>query len=319
MENTHPQGIYKFGMEAGLKATIKWIGIALGGLLGLLILSALALYGLGQMRLRKIYKIAGESVAIPVDAASLSEGKRIFQYRGCEACHGEQLQGLVYMDNPAIGQVITPNLTNGRGGIGGSLTDEDLIRAIRHGVRQDGTPLLFMPSTEFFYLSDGDLGKVLAYIHSMKPVDHAVPPSALSFTGFMVMNVTNAITFLPAELIPHAQPRPVVPEPGITPQYGAYLSLSCMVCHGAGMSGGEIPGFPTEWPAPPNLTSGPGGRLPAWGQAGFIELMRTGSKHGRAIGAGYMPWKSYRHMSDDELRAVYVDLMSLPPRDFGSR
>ena len=85
------------------------------------------------------------------------------------------------------------------------------------------------------------------------------------------------------------------------------------------MSGGEIPGFPAEWPAPPNLTSGKGGRLPAWRAESFIELMRTGSKHGRSIGAGYMPWKSYRHMSDSELRAVYVYLMSLPPRDFGNR
>ena len=302
-----------------MKAIRKWIGIALGSILGLLILCALTLYAMGQMRLKKIYKIPGETVSIPTDEISLSEGKRIFQYRGCEACHGEQLQGLVYMDNPAIGQVITPNLTSGQGGIGANLKDEDLIRAIRHGVRQDGTPLLFMPSTEFFFMSDSDLGKVLAYIRSMKPVDHEVPPSALSFTGFMVMNITKAITFIPAELIPHSQPRSATPEAGVTPEYGAYLSLSCMVCHGLNMSGGEIPGFPAEWPAPPNLTSGKGSRLPSWGEEGFIELMRTGSKHGRAIGAGYMPWKSYRHMSDYELRAVYVYLMSLPPKDFGNR
>jgi len=32
-----------------------------------------------------------------------------------------------------------------------------------------------------------------------------------------------------------------------------------------------------------------------------------------------MPWKSYRHMSDDELKAVYAYLMSLPPKAFGNR
>jgi hypothetical protein len=32
-----------------------------------------------------------------------------------------------------------------------------------------------------------------------------------------------------------------------------------------------------------------------------------------------MPWKSYRHMTSDELRAVYMYLMSLPPKDFGNR
>ena len=101
-----------------MKATLKWVGIAVGALFGLLILAMLGLYGMGQMRLNKKYDVPVQMVAIPTDAESLSEGKRIFQYRGCEACHGEDLQGLVYMDNPALGQVITPNLTSGQGGIG---------------------------------------------------------------------------------------------------------------------------------------------------------------------------------------------------------
>jgi len=306
-------------MGESLKSGIKWTGITLAGMAGLVVLFALVLYSLGQWRLNKVYQIPLESITLPQNMEALAEGKRIFQYRGCEACHGEQLQGLVYMDNPSIGQVITKNLTSGRGGIGAERTDEDLIRAIRHGVRPDGTPLLFMPSTEFFYLSDADLGKVLAYIRSLKPVDNELPPSKLSFTGFMVMNVTRAITFIPAELIPHDEARPTVPEPAITPEYGAYLSISCMVCHGAGMSGGEIPAFPAEWPAAPNLTSGKGSRMPSWGEGGFIEIIRTGKKHGRAIGPAYMPWKSYRFMTDNELRAVYAYLMSLPPRDFGNR
>ncbi len=304
-----------------MKATLKWVGIAVGAVFSLLILAMLGLYGMGQMRLNKKYDVHVQMVTIPSDTESLSEGKRIFQYRGCEACHGEDLQGLVYMDNPALGQVITPNLTNGEGGIGAQRTDEDLIRAIKHGVRPDGTPLLFMPSTEFYFLSDKDLGNVLAYIRtrSEPPVDNLVPPSKLSFTGFIVMNVVKTITFLPAEIIPHDQTPPPAPEPGVTAEYGEYLSLSCKVCHGLTLSGGEIPGFPVEWPAPPNLTSGKGSRLPTWGEEGFIEIMHTGEKHGRRINSNYMPWKSYRHMTDDELRAVYKYLMSQPPKDFGNR
>jgi mono/diheme cytochrome c family protein len=302
-----------------MKATLKWVGIAAGALFGLLILAMLILYGKGQMRLNKKYEVSVKLVLIPIDAESLAEGKRIFQYRGCEACHGEHLQGLVYMDNPALGQVITPNLTRGQGGIGAQRTDEDLIRDIKHGVRPDKTPLLFMPSTEFYFLSDADLGKVLAYIRSMPPVDNIVQPSKLSSTGFIVMNVIKTITFLPAELIPHDQTPPPAPEPGVTAQYGEYLSLSCKVCHGLTLSGGEIPGFPAEWPATPNLTSGTGSRLPAWEEAGFIEIVHYGEKHGRRINPNYMPWRSYRHMTDDELRAVYMYLMSLPPKDFGNR
>jgi mono/diheme cytochrome c family protein len=153
----------------------------------------------------------------------------------------------------------------------------------------------------------------------MPPVDNEMPPSKLSSTGFIVMNIVKAITFLPAELIPHDQTPPPAPEPGVTAEYGEYLSLSCKVCHGLTLSGGEIPGFPVEWPTPPNLTSGKGSRLPAWGEKGFIDIIHNGEKHGRRINSNYMPWKSYRHMTDNELRAVYKYLMSLPPKDFGNR
>jgi mono/diheme cytochrome c family protein len=302
-----------------MKKFLKWFGIIAGGLIGLLVVAMLVLYGMGQARLNKKYDVPVQMVEIPTDAEALAEGKRIFQYRGCEACHGENLQGLVYLDNPAIGQVITPNLTSGLGGIGNQLTDEDLIRAIKHGIRSDGTPLLFMPSTEFYFLSDQDLGNVLAYIRSKPPVDNEIPPSKLSTTGFVVMNIAKTISFLPAELIPHDQPSPPAPEPGITAEYGAYLSQSCMVCHGPTYSGGKITGFPDEWPAAPNLTSGLGSRLPNWGEEGFIKIIRTGENHGRKINPSYMPWTSYRHMSDDELKAVYTFLMSLPPKDFGNR
>ena len=132
------------------------------------------------------------------------------------------------------------------------------------------------------------------------------------------MNLTRAITFLPAELIPMDQDPPQAPDPGLTVEYGANLALSCPVCHGLGLSGGEIPGFPLEWPAAGNLTPGPGSRLPAWGEAGFIEILRQGEKHGRALHPDYMPWTSYQHMTDLELRAVYLYLVSLPPSVFGS-
>lgn len=301
-----------------MKLLLKWVGILLGLVLGLTIVAIIILYALGEARLRRVYIVPVERIVIPSDAESLSEGKRIFQYRGCEACHGEQLQGLVYLDNPAIGQVITPNLTSGPGGIGAQRTDEDLIRSIRHGIGFDGTPLLFMPSTEFYFLGDKDLGRVIAYIRSVPPVENEMPPSKLSVTGRIVMNVTKEITFLPAELIPHDAPRPIAPEPWVTPAYGEYLSYSCKVCHGQTLSGGEIPGFPPEWPSAPNLTPDKSSRLPAWGEEGFIEIIRTGEKHGRTINPEYMPWKSYRHMTDDELRAVYAYLQSQPAKHFGN-
>ena len=301
-----------------MKRPLKWLLIFLGGAAGLVILLGLGFYSLGWYRQNRTRSIDPKPVVLPVDPDSLLEGQRIFRYRGCEACHGKDLGGLVYLDNPAIGQVITPNLTEGAGGIGGERSDLDLVRAIRHGLDPDGKPLLFMPSTEFYYLSGKDLSVVLAYIRRAPPVDNQPAPSQLSLTGFMVMNLTREITFLPTELIPHDSPPPTPPEPVLSAEYGEYLALSCPVCHGLGMSGGEIPGFPPEWPAAGNLTTGPGSRLSSWGEEGFIDIMRDGEKHGRAIHPDYMPWTSYRYMSDLELQAIYLYLVSQEPRAFGN-
>ena len=302
-----------------MKSNLKKAGIIISILVGLIVLISGSFIVLGESRLKHKYSSPAETVPIPNDAVSLAEGKRIFQYRGCEACHGEHLEGLVYLDNPAIGQVITPNLTTGQGGIAAQRTDDDLLRSIRHGLRPDRTALLFMPSTEFYFLGESDVGSVIAYIRSLPAVDNEMAASSLSVTGRIVMYIAKEITFLPAELIPHTAPRPTAPQPGITSEYGEYLSYSCQVCHGPTYSGGEIPGFPAEWPSAPNLTSGKGSRLPSWGENGFIEIMRTGQKHGRSIHPDYMPWKSYRHMNDDELQAVYIFLQSLSPKEFGNR
>jgi mono/diheme cytochrome c family protein len=328
-----------------MKRFLKWAGIVLGVLAGLLVVSLVTIYFKTQARLTRVYDLPEEIVPIPTDPASIERGQHIFRFRGCEACHSEggyinlseveqpldshlslpsqdlpHMEGNIYLDDPAVGRVVASNLTSGRGGVAGGYTDPGWAGAIRHGVRADGTPLLFMPSTEFYYLSDEDLGAVIAYIKSAPPVDHDLPPSTVSWTGRVVMTLVPTITFIPAELIPHEEPRPVAPEVGITPEYGEYLTLSCKVCHGLSMSGGPIPGFPASWPPAPNLTFGPGSALPTWTEAGFIDTLRTGvTPEGRKVRGEFMPWGSYKFMSDDELRAVWAYLQSLPKVEYGKR
>lgn len=327
-----------------MKRFFKWAGIGFGALAALFIISSLVIYSKTQARLTRLYDLPGEAVAIPADEASIEYGGHIFRFRGCEACHSNgqyldlsgpgrelnahlklpsqdvpHMEGNVYLDDPAMGIVIASNLTSGRGGVGAAYTDQDWIHAIRHGVRSDGTPLLFMPATEFYFLSDRDLGAVIAYIKSAPPVDHELPRSTLSLTGRMVMTLVPSFTFLSAELIPHYAPRPALPEPGITPEYGEYLALSCKVCHGLTMSGGPIPGFPSSWPPALNLTFGPGSSLPAWTEDGFMNTLRTGvTPDGRELRGKYMPWSSYQYMNDDELRAVWAYLQSLPEKEYGN-
>lgn len=322
-----------------MKKIWKWAGIVSGVLVGLIVTALVVIYLKSQARLTQLYDLPEETVAIPTDSASLARGQHIFRFRGCEACHSgggsldvaedshfelpsqdlPSMEGNIYLDDPAIGKVIASNLTSGKGGVGSQYIDQDWVRAIRHGIRPDKTPLLFMPSTEFYYLSDEDLGAVIAYIKSAVPVDNELPASSLSWTGKVVMTLVPAITFIPSELIPHEAPRPVAPEVGITPEYGEYLTYSCKVCHGLTMSGGPIPGFPSSWPPAPNLTFGGGSALPSWTEEGFMEAIRTGvTPDGREIRGEYMPWGSYKFMSDDELKAVWVYLQSLPKLELGN-
>jgi mono/diheme cytochrome c family protein len=326
-----------------MKRVLKWVGVVL---LLLVLLGSVGIYISSEKRLNRVYEIPYEVVVIPSDDGSIQRGRHIFQFRGCEACHSAsgssytskldqtgvqahlnlpsqdvpRMEGNIYLDDPAIGRVVASNLTAGEGGVGGEYTDAGWVNAIRHGVRMDGTPLLFMPSTEFYYLSDEDLGAVIAYVKSAPPMDHVLPPSRISITGRIIMTLVPDITFIPAELISHDAPRPVAPEVGVAPEYGEYLTYSCKVCHGITMSGGRIPGFPASWPPAPNLTWGGGSALPTWDEDRFIATIRTGKTPGGVqLRSQYMPWTSYRHMSDDELRAVWVYLQSLPPKEYGNR
>ena len=323
-----------------MKKLWKWVGIVFGSLAGLVIIGLVVVYFKSQARLSRTYDLPAETVAISTDAASIERGQHIFRFRGCEACHSgggsldladdshfdlpsqdlPSMEGNVYLDDPAIGKVIASNLTSGKGGVGSEYADQDWVHAIRHGVRPDKTPLLFMPATEFYFLSDEDLGAVIAYIKSAAPVDHELPTSTLSWTGRVVMTLVPTVTFIPAELIAHEAPRPVAPEVGITPEYGEYLTYSCKVCHGLTMSGGPIPGFPSSWPPAPNLTFGEGSALPSWSEGDFVNTIRTGvTPEGREVRGEYMPWGSYKFMNDDELKAVWVYLQSLPKLELGNR
>jgi mono/diheme cytochrome c family protein len=292
-------------------------------LVGVILLGAATLvsyaYLNSEFRLTKQYQKKNDVVAISADSDVISRGKHIFQFRGCESCHGENLEGKVYLSDPAIGEVITTNLTRGQGGLGNHYMDADWVNAIRYGIRNDSTPLLFMPSTEFYYLSDEDLGAVISYIKSMPGVNHVQKSSQLSLIGRILMTYVKDITFIPTELVP-TDARPVAPLEGVSVEYGEYLSYSCKVCHGLGMSGGKIPGFPSDWPIAPNLTMGEGSHLPILGEEGFTKVLRTGvTFDGHLISPVHMPWTSYKFMSDDELSAVWLYLQSLTPTKLGSR
>ena len=86
-------------------------------------------------------------VTVRSDAGSIARGKYLVERVAvCADCHGADLGGKVVQNNFAMGTLASANLTRGQGGVGATYSDEDLVRAITHGVRRDGHSVIFMPS-----------------------------------------------------------------------------------------------------------------------------------------------------------------------------
>ena len=122
-----------------MKKVLKWIGIVLAGLVGLLVLASIVLYAMGSARLNKTYEVQLENIAIPTSESAIARGQHLVEaLTFCQECHGDNLGGEVFIDEPMIGTVYTPNLTSGQGGVGATYTDGDYVRTIRHGVNPEG-------------------------------------------------------------------------------------------------------------------------------------------------------------------------------------
>jgi mono/diheme cytochrome c family protein len=89
----------------------------------------------------------------------------------CAGCHGADLGGEVFFDDPAIGSVPSSNLTRAAGNETEGYTDEDYVRAIRHGLNKNGNQLMVMPCEAYTHYSDADLGSVIAYLKTLPSVD----------------------------------------------------------------------------------------------------------------------------------------------------
>lgn len=299
-----------------MRRILKWIGVILAGLVGLLVLALVVLYILGSSRLDKAYDIQAETFTIPSGAAAVARGQHLSEaVTFCQACHGEDLGGTVLEEAPGMYILSASNLTAGRGGVGATYSDADYLRAIRHGVNPEGRGLILMHSDIYHNLSQQDLGAVIAYLKSVPPVDNEIPKTKVEPLGrFLValgMFDTEAYPLIPAEVIDHAAPFSEMPTAGATVEYGGYLmSITlCQMCHGSDLTGAA----PLEegMPPGPNITTA--GELGVWSEAEFIKTMRTGvSPHGHELDPEFMPWDVYAKMTDDELRALWLYIQSLP-------
>lgn len=292
-----------------MKRVLKVLGYIVGGLLLLIVAGVGTVYAITSSRLGKTYPTKVETVVIPTDPASLERGRHLVQAVGkCVDCHGANLSGTRMMDASMFMKLTAPNLTTGKDGVGATYTDADWVRSIRYGVGRDGKPLIFMPSEAYTSFSDSDLGAIIAYLKSLPPADAGAEPARAVGPIARSIYLLAGFPLIPAEMIDRSKQRTEV-TPGVTVQYGKYLSEAggCTSCHLPTLAGGQkIDGIPST-----NLTLG--GPLKPWTEEDFFKAIRTGTRPDGTKISEVMPWKAMGSLTDDELRATWLYLRSVPP------
>jgi mono/diheme cytochrome c family protein len=292
-----------------MKKVLKWIGIVLGVLIALVVAAFLFLFISGQSQLNKTYDVQVQTIEIPDDLVSIERGAHIAAYN-CSGCHGEDYSGGPFFEDPTIGYIPSSNLTPG--GAVGMYSDEDWVKALRHGIGPDGKSLVVMPSQATYYYSDEDLGALIAYLKSLPPVDNEPGTISIKPVGVLLVRLGMFGDVFAAELIDHDAPRPSAPEPGVSAAYGEYLVNvnDCRACHGSDLSGGTSP----DPESPPGTDLTQSGILGAYSSAeDFIEFFRSGiTPYNKEIDNVYMPWEHFGLMTDEELSAIFEYLNSLP-------
>lgn len=279
-----------------MKTVLKWFGRGVLAVFLLLVVAAGVVYALSERMIRQTYDVPAAAIAIPTDSAAIAEGERLARTRGCySGCHGEAAEGGLFIEDRLLGSIDAPDLTRAAR----ALTDEQLVRVIRHGVRADGSSVFVMPSADFYHLTDDDLGAIVAFLRSLPPTDGPDTSVRLGPLGRLLFVMGE---FQPAAAaIEHDAPR-VDPGDGSDPSLvGEYLArTACAECHGRNFEGS--PGPPE---ATPNLRT-----TAAYTPEQFRTLMRTGEPlDGRDLRLmDHVSVRRFSYFTDAEIDGLYAFL-----------
>ena len=294
--------MFQWGAQMNrIKKILKWIAVAVGSLLGLVVIALTIIFFYMEHRFDEVHEIPGTALVIPDDAASIAEGERLARIRGCNnGCHGDGASGGVFFEIPDGTRVVAPDL----GRLAQTYSVADFERAIRHGVSQDGTSVIgIMPSSMLYNLNDGDLTRIIAYLRAQSPSETIHPSQRLGpaiRAMLMYFERTEDWDILAAAGIDHDAPRPDAfsEDPR---QRGEYLaSTSCSECHTRDLRGSAD--------GTPSLAI-----VAAYSLENFHTLMRTGVPiGGRELDLMKdMGIKRFSHFTDPEVDDLYAYLQTL--------
>lgn len=241
----------------------------------------------------------------------------------CGNCHtpkgpngdipGMELAGMApFESNPAF-DANAPNITPDPETGVGNWTDAQLIRAIREGVRPDGSIIgPPMPIARYRGLSDTDVKAIVAYIRQVPPIRNEIPKSVYRIP-------------LPPSYGPPVGAVPDVPRDDEL-AYGEYLAGPlghCVECHTpagpngapdlANSLGGGGFEFHGPWGVSVSSNITPAG-LADRSDAEIRQMITAGTRPDGSRMLPPMPYAYYANISDADLDAIVAYLRALPEK-----
>jgi mono/diheme cytochrome c family protein len=296
----------------------------LGTFFVLVMVAFAGVYAYARGVVRGHHEMAAPDIRAASSPVAIAHGEVLVR-TACVGCHADPVSGRLSgskLDFPSfMGDFYASNITSDpAAGIGG-VSDALVARAIRAGIKRDGT-LAAMP--RFPELSDDDVAAILGFLRSaspdLAPSNVVQPPTQYRLAGTMIV----------AFLFPAYPDAARLGVTGLakapTAEYGRYLANSafdCFECHTEGFGRGKLqkPGlyggrvFPGEDPSgrqiyAPNLTPDATG-LGDWSLEEFTQALKTGiARDGRVL---QPPMMRLRLLDDTEFAALWAYLRSLPP------
>ena len=260
--------------------------------------------------------------ADPPAAETIARGKALAIAADCAGCHtadsSKPFAGGKRIETP-FGGIFSPNLTPDRDTGLGAWSDDQFIRALRHGIAPDGSRYYpAFPYPYFTKMTRDDLLAIRTYLATLTPFRHARPPPELHWplNYRVVMRVWDFLFFRPGIFEPDQQK-------SAEWNRGGYLvagTSHCGACHtpknflGADRSGQAYGGGRVQGWFAPRLDGAARSGLKSWSLDDVVEYLQSG-RNGRSHADGLMAdvvVNSTSQMSDDDIRAIATYLKDLP-------
>ena len=283
-----------------MRKLLRITGYVVVAIAGLALVAVLAVYLISARLLASAPAPQPSRLAQPT-AEQLADAPRQLRVLGCVGCHGANLQGQLFFDEPGLAKLFAPNVAL----LAVKMSDGQLDHAIRQGIGHDGRPLLVMPSQQYQFLSDSEVAALIAAIRRLPRGGTDQPPKSVGPLGRIGLAIGKFKT-APATMEEYKSAQ----LPDLGPQFAKgrhIVQTTCIECHGPQLKGKEVkPGTLS-----PDLSI-----AGAYDLGQFKAMLRTGVGPGnKNIGMmGEVARSDFSQMTDDEIAAVHAYLVERAQR-----